>query len=254
MMWIVGDVRDRSVRRYDDGRGRPDADRTETVVVEEDVVAIVLAGGASRRLAGSVADAGGKAALEVAGESLLGHVCRSLATVVPRIVVVAAPGQRLPVLAVPVEIVHDTTPGAGPLAGLRDGLAHALATGPRPRIALLTSCDVPLLRPALVRAILAAARDAGVGFVVPVVGGHPQVLVSALATARAGLAAELVASGRASLRGLIDAVAATGPGAVRRLDEAELAVHDPELLSFRDIDTPADLARLVAAGIPPSSP
>jgi molybdenum cofactor guanylyltransferase len=220
--------------------------------VEEDVVAIVLAGGASRRLAG--ADAGGKAALAVGGESLLGHVCRALESVVPRIVVVAAPGQPLPALVVPVEVVRDTTPGAGPLAGLRDGLTHALATGPRPRIAVVTSCDVPLLRPAVVRALLDMARGVGVGFVVPVVGGHPQVLVSALATAHAGLVAEEVARGRASLRGLLAAIAATSAHAVAHLDEAALVALDPELVSFRDIDTPADLARLVAAGIPPSSP
>jgi molybdenum cofactor guanylyltransferase len=222
--------------------------------VEEDVVAIVLAGGASRRLAEAGADSGGKAALEVAGVSLLDHVCRALAAVVPRIVVVAAPGQPLPALAVTVEVVRDTTPGAGPLAGLRDGLAHALSTGPRPRIAVLTSCDVPLLRPALVSALLDVARGTGAGFVVPVVAGYPQVLVSALATAHAGLVAELVASGRSSLRGLVEAVAATGPEAVRHLDEVALVALDPDLASFRDIDTPADLARLVAAGIPPSSP
>jgi len=224
----------------------------EGPVVEEDVVAIVLAGGASRRLAGVAVGAGGKAAVEVGGTSLLGHVCRALAAAVPRIVVVAAPGQPLPALPVPVEVVRDATPGAGPLAGLRDGLAHALAAEPRPSIALLTSCDAPLVRPALVRGLVAMARDPGVRFVVPVVGGHPQVLMSSLDTALVTLVVTLVATGHPSLRGLVDAVAAGDPLGVRRVGEAELVALDPALDSFRDIDTPEDLARLVAAGIPPS--
>ena len=37
-------------------------------------------------------------------------------------VVVAAPGQELPPLPGPVEVVRDSAPGSGPLAGIADGL------------------------------------------------------------------------------------------------------------------------------------
>ena len=64
----------------------------------DDAVGIVLAGGRSRRLRTAALGPGGKAALIVAGESLLARICRLVAGVVPRVIVVAAEQQPLPVL------------------------------------------------------------------------------------------------------------------------------------------------------------
>lgn len=217
--------------------------------MQGDAVAIVLAGGRSRRFGPS---SGGKAVAELAGESLLGRVCRTLAVEVGRVIVVAAPGQRLPLLPEAVDVVRDTAPGSGPLAGLRDGLRHALvAPPPAARVAVIASCDVPLLRGGVVRMLLDAVRRPGVRWAVPHVHGHPQVLVSAVAV---GLAAEIdraVAAGVSSPRAMLAAFTGSSPEAVVQLDAGMFRDVDPELESFADVDTPDDLVRL---GSRPSSP
>jgi molybdopterin-guanine dinucleotide biosynthesis protein A len=53
------------------------------------------------------------------------------------------------------DILHDDPAGRGPLAGLCALLARA-----RPGPALLLSCDLPLLTPALLAALVSAAQDA----------------------------------------------------------------------------------------------
>jgi molybdopterin-guanine dinucleotide biosynthesis protein A len=218
----------------------------------DDVIAIVLAGGRSLRLAGAT-PAGGKAALELGGESMLGLVCRTLAGEAARVIVVAALGQPLPPLAAGVEVIRDTRPGAGPLAAIQDGLLHAHAVHPAARIAVIASCDVPEVHPALVRLLITRARQPGVSWAVPLVGGHPQVLVSAMATSLLDRLSEALAAGATSPRAVLAAVAASDPQAVPHVSEAELIAVDPSLASFSDVDTPADLARLRAKPtIPPS--
>lgn len=221
--------------------------------MDEDVVGIVLAGGRSQRLAGSVPTAGGKAAAVVGGGPCLPRVCAAVAAVVPRVIVVAAAGQSLPPLADGIEVVRDTSPHAGPLAGIRDGLAWSLGLVPQPRWAFVAPCDVPLLLPAVVRLLVETARASAARFVVPLVAGHPQVLVSVLSCDLAPSIAALAAAGRGP-RAVLEAVAAERPDAVRLVLPEELMAVDPALDSFLDLDTPADFARLESRGIPPSRP
>jgi len=221
--------------------------------MHDDVIGIVLAGGRSRRLAGLDLGAGGKAAVVVGGESCLGRVCRAVATAVPRVIVVAAVGQPLPPLGAGVEIICDTTPHAGPLAGIRDGLTHALGHVPPPRWAFVSSCDVPLLAPAVVRLLVETARSSAARIVVPLVAGHPQVLAAVFACDLAAAITRLAAAGRGP-RAILDELVAREPEAVRFIMPEELVAADPDLDSFLDLDTPADLARLESRGIPPSWP
>jgi molybdopterin-guanine dinucleotide biosynthesis protein A len=221
--------------------------------MDDDIFGIVLAGGRSSRLTGLDLGDGGKAALVVGGEPCLGRVCGAVAAVVPRVIVVAAVGQPLPLLDSHVEIIRDTTPHAGPLAGIRDGLAHGMSHVPPPRWAFVASCDVPLLVPAVVRLLVDRARASAARFVVPLVNGHPQVLAAVLACDLAPSIAALAAAGRGP-RAVLDDLVARQPDAVRFVTPEEIMVIDPELDSFLDIDTPADLARLESRGIPPSWP
>lgn len=219
----------------------------------DDIVGIVLAGGRSSRLAGLELGAGGKAAVLVGGEPCLGRVCGAVAAVVPRVIVVAAAGQPLPPLPHGVEIIRDATPDAGPLAAMRDGLAHGLSSMPPPRWAFVASCDVPFLKPAVVRLLVETARSSAARFVVPLVAGHPQVLAAVLACDLAASIAALAAAGRGP-RAVLDDLAARQPEAVRFVMPEELVTIDPDLDSFLDLDTPADLVRLESRGIPPSWP
>lgn len=213
----------------------------------DDVIAIVPAGGRSRRL-GSRVGPGGKAALEIEGESLLARVCRTLAAAVDRVIVVAASGQPLPPLGERVEVIRDREPFAGPVAAIHEGLEHVATAA----VVLVVACDIPRLEPAVLRLLVAAAREPGVRWAVPVVGGHPQVLVSALASDMQPAFAAARAAGVASPRAVLARLARAEPTAVRWIPEAELAAIDPTLGSFADIDTADDLDRLPPAAKPPS--
>jgi molybdopterin-guanine dinucleotide biosynthesis protein A len=92
-----------------------------------------------------------------------------------------------------------------------------------------------------------------VRFVVPLVAGHPQVLAAVLACDLASSIAALAAAGRGP-RAVLDDLVARQPDAVRFVTPEEIMAIDPELDSFLDLDTPADLVRLESRGIPPSWP
>ena len=216
-------------------------------------VGIVLAGGGSTRLAAVAAAGCGKALLTFQGQTFLEHVIAAVMTEVDHVIVVAAPGQTLPALD-GVRIVHDLTPGSGPLAGIRDGLRAALAappaltargtTAPPPRLAVVASCDLPLLRREVVRLLLQVAQASPAVWTLPVVDGHRQVLVSVMRVELLPRIEAWLATGRRDLRGLVAELAQSDPHSIREVTEAELAAVDPERVSFVDIDTPDDLERL----------
>ena len=210
----------------------------------------MLAGGRSRRLGGRSLGPGGKAAVALEGRTFLEAVCDTLAPEVARVIVVAAPDQMLPPVPAGVEIVRDRTPGEGPLAGLRDGLRHLAETAdpsgvarPVPDAVVVCSCDVPLLRRPLVRRLVARLVESRSPWAVPVVAGHPQVLVSAVRPAILPRVETHLAGGRRDLRGLLEMLAGE-PAGVAWITEPEVAEVDPGLESFLDVDTPADLDRL----------
>lgn len=219
--------------------------------MDESAIGIVLAGGRASRMVGAAPR--GKAALRLtaAAETFLEQICSTLRQELGRVVVVAPVGRPLPALPRGVELIHDSSPDAGPLAAVRDGLVWATASMPPPRAVVLCSCDVPLVQPAVVR--LLVSRLGSAAWVVPRVAGHPQVLLSAVSLALLGTIEAYLASGRRDPRGLLAAVMADDPARVRQLDERDLVAVDPGLLSFRDVDTPQDLEQLRAEEIPPSA-
>jgi molybdopterin-guanine dinucleotide biosynthesis protein A len=215
-----------------------------------DVIGIVLAGGQSRRMQpDGVSTEVRKERLAPGGRTLLERVVAAIAADVAEVIVVAAPGKPLPELPGLVRVVRDASAGAGPLAGLADGLAAAVAARqeagePPPALAVVVSCDIPLLRPEVVRLLIDRARASDALWTLPVVGGHRQVLVSVIRPAVIGRMASWLATGRRDLRGLVDSLAAADAATVAVVPEAELATVDPELESFLDVDTPADYARV----------
>jgi molybdopterin-guanine dinucleotide biosynthesis protein A len=199
-------------------------------------VGIVLAGGGSTRLAGlAQTPIGGKAGFLFQGRTFLECVVTAVAAEVGRTIVVAAPGQTLPAFD-GVTVARDLAPGSGPLAGIRDGLRAALAADhsgtPTPLLAVVASCDLPLLRPEVVRLLVADAH------------AHRQVLTSVMRVELLSRIEAWLATGRRDLRGLVDEIAQDDPRHIRAVTEAEVAAVDPMLESFVDIDTPDDLERL----------
>lgn len=219
-------------------------------------VGILLAGGGSTRLgSAAAATGGGKALLTFQGQTFVERVACALAADVGRTIVVAAPGQPLPPLG-HARIIRDSTPGAGPLAGIRDGLRAALAADqggfPPPELAVVASCDVPLLSQGVVRLLLDMAGASDAVWTVPIVHGHRQVLVSVMRVELLPRIEAWLATGRRDLRGLLDEMAREELRSVCEVTEEACRAVDPVLASFADIDTPADLERLQSQRYSPS--
>ncbi|MFF4511495.1 NTP transferase domain-containing protein [Streptomyces mirabilis] len=105
--------------------------------------AVVLAGGAARRLGGA-----DKPGVRVGGRPLLDRVLAACATATTT-VVVAEPRRT----ARPVEWAREEPPGGGPLAALDAGLRHVSAEH-----VVVLSADLPFLDEATVRRLLGALR------------------------------------------------------------------------------------------------
>jgi molybdopterin-guanine dinucleotide biosynthesis protein A len=206
---------------------------------------IVLAGGRSSRMGVP------KAELAWEGGTLLGHVTEVVADALDGpVVVVRAPGQHLPALAVAGRLFTPPRPGLGPLQGIAAGLA---AVAREADVAFVAATDMPFLRPEFARATVAALRSVD-DVALPVVHGHRQPLCAAYRTALAPVVAELVRE--LNLR----PAALFARCRVRWLDEAALladpvlAATDPRLESVTSLNTPqeyaAALARLQAEATP----
>ena len=187
---------------------------------------VVLAGGFGTRLGRD------KAAAEAAGRPLLHWTAQALATVSDDVVVVARPGQTLPPSAGTAwRVARDARSEAGPLAGIEAGLGAA-----RHDLAIVVATDMPLLAPALLRAVASACR--GVDVVMPVRDGRPEPLLAAYRRAARAAATALLDAGERRPRVLLERVPS------RRLDAETLRAHDAGLQSFGNVNTAADLARV----------
>lgn len=118
----------------------------------------VLAGGEGRRFGGP------KAGARAGGMSLLERTVAVLRAVVEDVVVVSADPMAEP----PATLVPDRVRGMGPLGGLDAALRHARSCGYDGILAV--ACDLPLLTPAILEAVIeglgehaaaAPARDGG---------------------------------------------------------------------------------------------
>lgn len=204
------------------------------------VTGIVLAGGRSRRLGSD------KRLLRLwgaAGPTLLERAVATLAPLCSEVVVVLNDPEGWPTL--PARLVRDHYADAGPLGGIFTGLQHC-----RTPFALLVAADMPLLKPELLEAMLRRPRsfDALV----------PRSPDPGATRNSAGLEPLLAIYSRACLPTFAQALeggerqvsAALAPLDVAIVEGDEIRRHDPEGHSFRNINTPEQLAEvaLIIAG------
>ncbi|SFY46816.1 Molybdenum cofactor guanylyltransferase [Streptomyces sp. F-1] len=151
------------------GAGPPATAAATTPVPYDPYDAVVLAGGAARRLGGA-----DKPGVRVGGRALLDRVLAACAGA-RTTVVVAAPRPTVR----PVRWAREEPPGAGPVAALAAGLRHTTAEH-----AVVLSADLPFLRPATLRRLLAALHRTGAdGALLTDADGRDQPLVAAYRTA-----------------------------------------------------------------------
>ncbi|MEV0978657.1 NTP transferase domain-containing protein [Streptomyces sp. NPDC049915] len=150
--------------------------------------AVVLAGGAARRLGGA-----DKPGVRVGGRALLDRVLAACADA-RTTVVVADPRPT----ARPVTWAREEPPGGGPLAALGAGLLHTAAD----RV-LLLSADLPFLDRHTVARLLAALRATSTdGVLLSDPGGRDQPLVAAYRTGSLRRALTLLGTEHGGLTGL----------------------------------------------------
>jgi molybdopterin-guanine dinucleotide biosynthesis protein A len=188
---------------------------------------VVLCGGQSQRMGTP------KFALRFGAESLLERVVGVLQQVVRPVVVVAAPGQDLGQLPSEVIVVRDPREGLGPLAGIALGL-ESLASC---RAAYVSACDVPLLNPAFVRAVITQLGEADAAVVGNAEFVHP--LAGVYRTALSRQAWELIDQQRLRPLFLLQACRC------QRIPEEWLRQVDPDLESLENMNTPQDYERLL---------
>lgn len=193
-----------------------------------EVIGALLAGGRSRRLGGQ------KATLEIGGRTLVDRASDSLRSAGLEVALVLRAQQPVPGTAHAAITVRDNIEDAGPLGGMQ-ALIQSMPT----EWALFVPCDQPFLAPALLRELLAQPRrnvDAVLGkpgpFLEPLPGLYRRTCLSHVEDA--------LARGERSFRDLLARLR------IHVVSEATLRRVDRELLSYLNVNTPADLARAQA--------
>ena len=194
----------------------------------DDVTTIVLAGGAGRRMRLSIPGMDApKPLLRLGGRTLVEHVIAAVEPLVAGTLVVTNDAESMSFLGLPT--VGDAEPGRGPLMGLYSGLLAC----PTP-YALAVACDAPFLSPALLDALIAHRRPDAM--TLPETADSPQPMPGVYPIALAPAIAALLEGGRAAMRDLTRTVP------IELLSRDRVNAHDPKGRSFRDLDTPEDLA------------
>jgi molybdopterin-guanine dinucleotide biosynthesis protein A len=183
-----------------------------------------------------------KAWLPFGDEVQLQRVVRILRRVVFPVAVVAAPEQDLPRLPEDVLAVRDEQEGLGPLAGMAAGLT---AVAPYAEAAYVSSCDVPLLKPAFVEAVI--ERIESFELAIPCEEEYHHPLAAVYRTSLAQRCRELLAAGRRRPLHLVQ------ESRSRVFSVDELRTVDQSLDSLRNANTPEEYAALLTlAGLKPA--
>lgn len=221
---------------------------------------IVLAGGRSTRMGrpkawlpvgtrtmletvvGAIAE-GLRAAAGAKASNIVAAPGAATPMVAAPIIVVGAPGQDLPAAGEPVLRVDDNIEGEGPLRGMAAGLA---ALQGKADAAFVSSCDVPLLRPAFVAHMIALLGDDDIA--VPVVEGlhHPLAAVYRIEVLEA--VRDLLAREKRRPFFLFER------RRTRLVTAAELQAADPRLDSLKNFNTPDEYESLVRSLETPHGP
>jgi molybdopterin-guanine dinucleotide biosynthesis protein A len=181
--------------------------------------AIILAGGKSSRMGSP------KCLLPFDGEPLIAHLVRRLRSRFAEVIVVAAPDQELPPLAV--KLVRDEVAFQGPVGGIYYGLQAASE-----ETCFVTACDVPFLNLPTVEFLLAALGAADVA--VAHWDGRLQPLFAVYRRSVLPFLKQQLAVGELRPTLLYEKVA------TKIVSAAELSGVDAQGLSFININLPQD--------------
>ena len=192
--------------------------------------AVVLCGGESSRLGVD------KAGLLFNGQTFLHCIVEKIATVTDTIVLVGKE-QSEATRQLPCKVIfrRDQRTDRGPLEGIRVGLARLAESV---EYAFVTSCDVPLLNPALIRQLFQQIGDAPA--IVPVDGKRVFGMTAIYRTDLHASIDQRIEAGQLRVSDLADAFGA------RKIQVQTLASSDPNLDSLTNVNSAKDYLDLLA--------
>lgn len=198
---------------------------------------IVLAGGRSTRLGRN------KAIEPIGGKLLLHRVLDRLGAVFEELIVVVRDEDWVtPYLrGYSARVIPDVYPGLGTLAGIFAGLQAAQTMH-----AFVCACDMPFLSIPLLTYMRTLAE--GFDVVIPVVDGREEPMHAIYSKRCLEPIETRLRRGGARVIDFFPEVQ------VRYIDDAEIRRFDPELQSFFNVNTPADLERALAIAAPEAGP
>lgn len=198
-------------------------------IEEFDITGVLLAGGKSRRMGTD------KRSLVLNGETLFNRALGVLVRIFPEVLVVL--GQNdFPVHHEKVRIVNDLIPNRAAAGGLYTGLHFAT----HPRI-FVVACDMPFLNSEVIRYM---ANLTSPGDITLVELNHGLQTMHAMYSKRClSFLEQMVKSENLRVQDLINQPSLE----VKKVSESEVAPYDRNLLSFMNINSPADfeLARKI---------
>jgi molybdopterin-guanine dinucleotide biosynthesis protein A len=136
-------------------------------------------------------------------------------------------------------VVEDRWREAGPIGGIATGLTHV------DDWAIVVACDMPFVNPRLFEEMCTIAEERCEDgsrcwdAVVPRIRGYPQMLHTLYHGEMLTVFERLIESGNLKLLNVLPQTA------VRYYAESEIAELDPMLLSFTNVNTPSDWARVL---------
>ena len=199
--------------------------------VTDSLAGIVLVGGGSARMGND------KCSIELGGRTLVQRVVDALDAVADEIVVVSAQGREPPPVqaARPPRHTVDAVRDGGPLVAILAGIEATSAP-----VSVVVACDLPFVRPELLRLLAERAR-AGARFVVPVHEERPQLLCSAWRREALPVLRARIEAGDRAVHAMLDTLDA------ELLPPSVWREADPDGRSFVNLNTPEDLVRARAA-------
>ena len=195
----------------------------------EDAACAVLCGGRARRMGAD------KAFVHWRGRPIIQHVIDAASRVFSNVVLSIRDGNRLGELGLP--IVRDILDLPSPLAGI-----HAVLKTIEQDRAVIIAVDMPLIDPRLLRFLATVAPEADVA--VPRIRGFFEPLLAVYSTRCAPFIEKGLKSGSRKVIGFFEDVN------VHVVEQAEIEAIDPQLRSFVNVNSQADLKELEATHAP----
>ncbi|MBI5843106.1 MAG: molybdenum cofactor guanylyltransferase [Deltaproteobacteria bacterium] len=185
----------------------------------------ILAGGGASRMGGV-----NKALCPVGGRPMVSRVADALAGVFDEVFVAA--NDVASFMFLDLAVFSDVEGGLSSLSGLHTALFYAKTSH-----VFVSPCDAPFVSPEMIRLICGAA-DENDDVVVPRTGLGFEPLCALYSKRCLNPIAARLAAGRLKLTGFYNSVR------VKQISEDDLRRIDPLLLSFRNVNTPEDLAQV----------